>query len=40
MHQEIFAFTRIENGPNVGKEWENVVQPVIEKWGKFVKKYL
>ena len=40
VHKEIFVFMRVENGPHVGMEWENVVQPVIEKWGKFVTKYV
>lgn len=34
MHKEIFSFARIEKGPCKGKEWELVVQPVFEKWGK------
>jgi Meiotically up-regulated gene 113 len=40
VHKEIFVFTRVESGSHVGKEWENVVQPVIEKWGQFVTKYV
>ena len=36
VHREIFEFQRFERGPLVGKEWDMVVKPVIEKWGKFV----
>jgi hypothetical protein len=36
VHKEIFEFQRFERGRLVGKEWDMVVRPVIEKWGKFV----
>jgi len=35
-HREIFEFQRFERGRLVGMEWDMVVKPVIEKWGKFV----
>ncbi|KAH9039174.1 hypothetical protein EDB84DRAFT_1267994 [Lactarius hengduanensis] len=38
MHSEIFAFERAtEEGQY---EWECIVKPVIEKWGRFVEAYL
>jgi hypothetical protein len=39
MHREIFAFPRPEKGRYKGREWELLVKPVIEKWGKFVSEY-
>ncbi|EGN96195.1 hypothetical protein SERLA73DRAFT_162096 [Serpula lacrymans var. lacrymans S7.3] len=36
VHREIFTFPRAENGRYKGREWELIVQPVIEKWGGFV----
>ncbi|KAF8305545.1 hypothetical protein DL93DRAFT_2089479 [Clavulina sp. PMI_390] len=36
MHKEIFSFARIPKGRLKGHEWDRVVQPVIERWGKFV----
>ncbi|KAG1868800.1 hypothetical protein C8R48DRAFT_701426 [Suillus tomentosus] len=39
IHREIFAFPRPEKGRYKGREWELLVKPVIEKWGKFVSKY-
>lgn len=36
VHKEIFEFQRVERGRLVGKEWDMVVKPVIEKWGRFV----
>ncbi|KAG2752066.1 hypothetical protein P692DRAFT_20830268 [Suillus brevipes Sb2] len=39
MHREIFAFPRPEKGHYKGREWELLVKPVIEKWGKFVSEY-
>ena len=38
-HKEIFAFRRLDQGQYKGKEWELIVKPVIEKWGRFVKDY-
>lgn len=40
VHKEIFAFTRVKSGSLMGKEWESVVKPVIEKWGLFVETYM
>jgi hypothetical protein len=39
-HQEIFSFERVAEGRYKGKEWEEIVKPVIEKWGGFVEGYL
>lgn len=39
-HQEIFSFERVVEGRYRGKEWEEIVKPVIEKWGGFVEAYL
>ncbi len=39
-HQEIFSFDRVTKGRYKGKEWEEIVKPVIEKWGGFVEAYL
>lgn len=35
LHKEIFEFRRLK-GRRKGKEWEVIVQPVIDKWGRFV----
>lgn len=35
LHKEIFEFKRLK-GRYTGKEWEAVVQPVIQRWGAFV----
>ena len=40
VHKEIFEFERWKRGKNTGKEWELVVKPVIERWGKFVELYV
>jgi len=40
MHKEIFSFTRVPNGPLKGREWDDIVQPVIERWGRFVEEKL
>ncbi|KAH9484205.1 hypothetical protein JR316_0003685 [Psilocybe cubensis] len=40
MHKEIFEFTRWRKGPNRGKEWEKLVKPVVERWGKYVELYV
>lgn len=39
IHREIFAFTRPGKGRYKGREWELLVKPVIEKWGKFVSEH-
>ncbi|KAJ8592616.1 hypothetical protein M405DRAFT_732918 [Rhizopogon salebrosus TDB-379] len=39
IHREIFAFPRPEKGRYKRREWELLVKPVIEKWGKFVSEY-
>ncbi|KAF7971326.1 hypothetical protein HWV62_21414 [Athelia sp. TMB] len=39
-HKEIFAMTRVQEGPYKGKEWELLVKPVIEKWGTFVSTFV
>jgi hypothetical protein len=39
-HKEIFTFTRIEKGKYKAKEWELIVKPIIEKWGKFVEEHV
>ncbi|KAG6330889.1 hypothetical protein ID866_8199 [Astraeus odoratus] len=39
VHREIFSFRRPNNGKYKGREWDLIVKPVIEKWGRFVKEY-
>ncbi|KAI6022285.1 hypothetical protein BKA83DRAFT_4054608, partial [Pisolithus microcarpus] len=39
VHREIFSFRRPNGGKYEGREWEGIVKPVIEKWGRFVKEY-
>ncbi|KAI9456462.1 hypothetical protein F5148DRAFT_984426 [Russula earlei] len=39
-HQEIFSFERVIEGRYQGREWEDIVKPVVEKWGGFVEAYL
>ncbi|KAI0781356.1 hypothetical protein BD413DRAFT_463208 [Trametes elegans] len=39
VHKEIFTFRRAK-GRYKGKEWEEIVRPVIEKWGGFVEAYV
>ncbi|KAI0654783.1 hypothetical protein C8Q70DRAFT_1025302 [Cubamyces menziesii] len=39
VHKEIFTFPRA-TGRYEGKEWEEIVRPVIEKWGGFVEAYV
>ncbi|KAI0637404.1 hypothetical protein C8Q77DRAFT_1050633 [Trametes polyzona] len=39
VHKEIFTLPRA-TGRYKGKEWEEIVRPVIEKWGGFVEMYL
>ncbi|EJD06127.1 uncharacterized protein FOMMEDRAFT_104617 [Fomitiporia mediterranea MF3/22] len=36
VHKEIFSFLRPEKGSYKGREWDLLVMPVIEKWGRFV----
>ncbi|KAG2348419.1 hypothetical protein BDR05DRAFT_874473, partial [Suillus weaverae] len=38
-HKEVFSFTRVEKGEFFGREWEDIVKPVIRKWGLFLMKY-
>ncbi|KAG0705290.1 hypothetical protein DFH29DRAFT_907133 [Suillus ampliporus] len=38
-HKEIFLFRRAEKGKFVGREWEDIIKPVIRKWGLFLMKY-
>lgn len=40
MHKEIFEFKRWKHGKHRGKEWDDVVKPVVERWGKFVELYV
>lgn len=40
MHKEIFSFKRVKSGRYVNKEWELIVQPVIQKWGDFVRDHV
>ncbi|KAL7283041.1 hypothetical protein ACG7TL_002465 [Trametes sanguinea] len=39
VHKEIFTFPRA-TGRYKGKEWQEIVRPVIEKWGGFVEAYV
>ncbi|KAJ7063440.1 hypothetical protein C8F01DRAFT_1133034 [Mycena amicta] len=39
-HKEIFTFTRVKKGPLKGKEWEGIVQPVIQRWASFVEDHV
>ncbi|KAG1748918.1 uncharacterized protein EDB91DRAFT_1111390 [Suillus paluster] len=39
IHREIFAFPRPTKGRYKGREWDLLVKPVIEKWGKFVSEH-
>ena len=38
-HKEIFTFRKVKKGKLQGREWESVVQPIIQKWGVYVGKY-
>ncbi|GJJ12248.1 hypothetical protein Clacol_006489 [Clathrus columnatus] len=40
VHKEVFSFQKIERGPLRNGEWEKIVQPVVNKWGRFVSEYL
>lgn len=37
-HKEIFEFKRWKRGNR--REWDGLVKPVIERWGKFVELYV
>lgn len=39
-HKEIFTFERFKKGKYKGKEYEVIVKAVVEKWGKYVEKYV
>ncbi|KAI6100796.1 hypothetical protein EDD16DRAFT_1495589 [Pisolithus croceorrhizus] len=39
VHREIFSFRRPNGGKYKGREWDGIVKPVIEKWGRFIKEY-
>jgi hypothetical protein len=36
-HKEIFSFTRTKQGSFKGDEWNFLVKPVIQRWGRFVR---
>ncbi|KAG9049395.1 hypothetical protein FS837_010335 [Tulasnella sp. UAMH 9824] len=36
VHKEIFTFLRPTSGQYKNKEWERIVQPVMERWGTFI----
>jgi len=38
-HKEIFTFKKAKRGKFKEKEWESIVQPIIQKWGAYVNKY-
>ncbi|KAG1882867.1 hypothetical protein F4604DRAFT_309799 [Suillus subluteus] len=38
-HQEVFSFTRVKEGEFFGREWEDIIKPVIRKWGLFLMEY-
>lgn len=38
-HKEVFSFTRVKQGEFFGRKWEDIVKPVIRKWGSFIMKY-
>ncbi|KAF8201647.1 hypothetical protein BJ912DRAFT_1116826 [Pholiota molesta] len=40
IHKEIFEFKRWKHGKYRGKEWDQLVKPVIDRWGKFVELYV
>jgi len=39
VHKEIFTFPRPGTGRYKGREWDLIVKPVIEKWGRFLEEY-
>ncbi|KAF8969953.1 hypothetical protein BDZ97DRAFT_1793608 [Flammula alnicola] len=40
VHKEIFEFKRWKRGKYQGKEWEELVKPVVERWATFVELYV
>ncbi|KAG8891959.1 hypothetical protein FRC01_014418, partial [Tulasnella sp. 417] len=36
VHKEIFTFLRPTSGQYKNKEWERIVQPLLERWGTFI----
>lgn len=38
-HKEIFVFKKVKKGKLKEREWESIVQPVIQRWGEYVGKY-
>lgn len=40
LHQEIFMFQRAKSGKYKDHIWEQVVQPVIKRWGEFVEEHV
>jgi len=40
LHKEIFTFKRVARGKYTSKEYELLVKPVVEKWGRFVGQYV
>lgn len=40
VHREIFSFSRIEGNQFKAREWDDLVRPVIKKWGRFVKEHM
>ncbi len=40
IHKEIFEFKRWKRGKYKGREWDQLVKPVVERWGKFVELYV
>ncbi|KDQ12369.1 hypothetical protein BOTBODRAFT_134940 [Botryobasidium botryosum FD-172 SS1] len=40
VHIEIFTFSRVTAGKLERNEWDSIVRPIIEKWGRFVEDYV
>lgn len=40
LHKEIFTFKRVVKGKYTHKEYDLLVKPVVEKWGRFVREYV
>ena len=40
VHQEIFSFTRAKRGQYKDAVWEELVWPVIRRWGLFVEQFV
>ncbi|KAI1786179.1 hypothetical protein LXA43DRAFT_898469 [Ganoderma leucocontextum] len=38
-HVEIFTFRRLR-GHSYGREWVLIIRPILERWGRFVSKYV